>query len=1091
MERLKSHGIRLKKLVHFLMMCLVLVGLMWLLYILSGRTLCIIALRQIGELTNTKISHESVDFHADGSVFIKRLVIRPYEDPNGDDAILKAEAVYAHFGIGSLFLLRPQLKVININEFILNARYDMDTGESNLSALKIKRPKSGAGKMPRIDLQGGILKYTKISDGVGKLALSVPFNLNFGFDEESGDGYSFEITTARMTSGLAHSRLTGFWKNGNVTITGGISSTDISELEMAWTIDILAAEFKYDQHGAYSLDLRIKDLQSKSSPVLDKLMLIGPAFLEKSSPFAALQKFFARYQPYGRIDIELEASGDLNRFSESKLTGKVLCRDVGLCYYKFQYPIEKLTGRIDFTKNTITLNDLIGKHNEVNLSFNGWTNGFGQNQQYDIRVTSERMSLDEDLYRALGSRQKEFWSTFSPKGFAAIDYRFIKQPEQGKTKELLVKLLEAEALYRDFPYPLEDLTGELAFNDKSVVLSDLTSKSDKSVVVLNGQIEMQEDKKPFYDISIRLNNLLLDSKLGAALPERQREFYDRLNPTGLVDGWVKVSTQDNEQNSFTADLSFIETSLGSGLFPMPISDISAKIFFTPNEVEVKNFSGRYDQGLVSVAGKIWPSLEPDMSRYELLVNFEQTQLNDNLFGLLPVSVREDMPDFIAEGPVNITADLEKSEPNENIDYVVTLDCLGNNISLPQFKYPLNGVVGTLIIEKSYIKLDNIVAMLGDRISEAEPPTMIKINGRLNLMDESFGSALLQLQASDIAFDENLDLFLPQKIRPLYKKIVPEGRFDLDFNNLNINRIDDDRKMISFDGDINFKNCSFRISGNRAELNAKVQTSGTFTTNDGFNNCQAFVDGSILKVHSKSFTNLEAKVVFDPQQRNWSTQELMADFYDGKLTGKFEIRRRGEQAFEYLLQAGFDNVDLKKFLSDSELEKSSENGYSSGNMNGSLSASAQIGDVSSRIGTCILSIRDMQVGKLSPLAKLLQVLQLTEPKDYAFDQMFVDSYIRGDNMFVEKLDLSGQSHAFNGSGRINLQNKDINLTLTARGRRSINDSPSFLQSLTEGLSRAVVRMEITGSFNDPIITTKTLPVIEETLQILGTRPDKTN
>jgi len=43
----------------------------------------------------------------------------------------------------------------------------------------------------------------------------------------------------------------------------------------------------------------------------------------------------------------------------------------------------------------------------------------------------------------------------------------------------------------------------------------------------------------------------------------------------------------------------------------------------------------------------------------------------------------------------------------------------------------------------------------------------------------------------------------------------------------------------------------------------------------------------------------------------------------------------------------------------------------------------------------------------------------------------------------------------------------------------------LQSLTEGLGGAVVRMEVTGNVHDPKIETKTLPLVEDTLKILGT------
>jgi len=39
-------------------------------------------------------------------------------------------------------------------------------------------------------------------------------------------------------------------------------------------------------------------------------------------------------------------------------------------------------------------------------------------------------------------------------------------------------------------------------------------------------------------------------------------------------------------------------------------------------------------------------------------------------------------------------------------------------------------------------------------------------------------------------------------------------------------------------------------------------------------------------------------------------------------------------------------------------------------------------------------------------------------------------------------------------------------------------------LTEGLGGAVVRIEVTGNINDPRVDTKTLPVIEDSLEILG-------
>ncbi|MCJ7693051.1 MAG: AsmA-like C-terminal domain-containing protein, partial [Sedimentisphaerales bacterium] len=128
--------------------------------------------------------------------------------------------------------------------------------------------------------------------------------------------------------------------------------------------------------------------------------------------------------------------------------------------------------------------------------------------------------------------------------------------------------------------------------------------------------------------------------------------------------------------------------------------------------------------------------------------------------------------------------------------------------------------------------------------------------------------------------------------------------------------------------------------------------------------------------------------------------------------------------------------------------------------------------------------DMQVGKLSPLAKLLQVLQLNEPKDYAFDQMLVDSYIKNNKLFIETFDLSGQTVAFKGSGVMDLQTDMVDLLLTARGKRLATDEPSIWQSLTESLGTAVVKMEVSGYLYNPEITTTTLSIIKKDFKLLG-------
>ncbi len=992
---------------------LILVFCLWLTFILTGKVLCKIALDQIAELTNTKITTKSVDFNINGSVFIKELVIRPEQQKKYDDTILKAETVYARFGIGSLLLLHPQLKRISVKDFLFDAQHDLDTDRWNIAAFRIKPPKGAAGEIPVIRLKRGTLQYSKVSNGRVKAIAAVPIGAGFTPARKAKDGCRFNITTADRV-GRGKSVLTGFWKPGRITITGRISSADIPAFEKAWTISALSAQLNYDRSNAYSLKLKLEDLYSRHTYAGDTFAADRQAFLGKPGPFTALQRFFNSYRPSGTVAIDLQARGSLERLSESTLVGKVYCKDISICYRGFPYVIEQLAGRIDLTEKSAVLNNLCGRHGDTEVTFNGWSKDFGPNWKYQIRITSDNMVLDNDLFKALSAKQKKSWSAFSPSGLAAIDYRLSRRSQTDKKRTLVVELLDVEAAYRHFPYPLKNLSGRLLFARDSVTVSDVISQVNGCKITLNGKVTACSTDQPIYDISVEANDIPLDSTLASSLSDKKGDFYNRFDMTGLADADIKIFTpkQDFGPTSFIAEIALKKTSLSCcGLlmekandFPLTITDISAKTVITPDLIEIKDFTGRHNQVLVSLTGRIWPGNEAQKPRYCLLLNAEQTELNDELISLMPQPLRKIVSELQPKGKVNLTANLNKTDSNNCPDYKITVDCPGNSINLEPLAYPVKDITGRLTITKNTITLEDITATATDDTLITSNISTVKINGRIVLANDVFSSDRLELSAGNI----------------------------------------------------------------------------TFTADS-------------LKIKGQSLTRLKADTYYDPRRQSWMAKDLVADCYGGRLAGKFELKRSADADLEYLLQVGFDNIDLKQFLLGTNLEGVSRNNHTSsprgeatgGKMSGVLSIAGRTGESLPYIGRCRLQITDMQVGRLSPLAKLLYVLKLTEPKDFAFGQMLVDSYVKHNRLFLEQLDLSGKALAFNGSGWIDLQSRNADLVLFARGRRLATAEPSILQSLTEGLGHAVVRMEVTGNVYDPKVTTTTLPLVKEAVGILGT------
>jgi len=1049
------------------------------------RTLPRVAIAEISKLANAKISVGSLDIRFDGSVLIRNLVVKPTEAQDYDNTILRAGTVYARFSVPSLLLLRPRLNEIRVNDFIFDAKFDLDTGRWNIVTLKQNVPKGGSGKMPLIHLEKGRLRYCKVKNGQVEVAAAIPIDAKFGSDEEKQDGYSFNITTATIAGGFGKSNLRGLWRPGNITVAGGISSTDIPSFERTLVIDILAAELTYDKEGSYSLKLSIEDLHSTRTPEAETYEWVRPAFLDKSTPFTALQKFFSRYRPAGTVDIRLDAWGNFKRLNESILKGIAHCKDVSICDRKFPYLIEHIAGNIDLAESKVDLRDLSGKHGDVDVTIGGWAGGFGPDWQYYIKVTSGNMALDRDLYDAFSAKWKELWDTFSPHGLAAIDCTFSRSSQTDKKKTLVVNLLGVDAQYRRFPYPLRNLTGKLFFDRDSVIVSDVLSQVEGRRITLNGRVAGRGTDRPIYYLSAKANDIPLDSTLEAALPEKQRSLYNRLNMTGLADASIMIFTPSEGQGSasFLADVSVKDASLNVSEPSLIISDVSAKVVLTPGSVSITNFAGLYDNGSVSLVGglQLGDTGQPDY--YHLTVDAKEAHLDDGLIGLLPASLEKVIRQSQLEGRINLHTELNKTF-DERADYKVVVDCLGDNISFGWFPYPLRVVTGRLTIRNDSIALEDIIATPVDDVQMVEPAATVKLNGQMTLVNNAFNRGRFRLSASDMLFDEKLNAALTESIGPVFQKLAPAGRFDLNIENVEILNDSNAAKRIDFSGAAEFKSCNFNISGTRAEVDGHLQAKGCHITGSGFSEGQVSLDCESCVIKGKSLTDLKVTIYYDPNQESWSSKLLLADCYGGKVTGELQIMQPARGVLEYTLQAGFDRIDLRRFIQDGKPERAPEKDYTSGTMDALLSLNSRIGEVYSRIGRCRLAIRDMQVGKVSPLAKLLNVLSLTEPTDFAFEQMVVDSYIKRDKLLFEEFDLSGKAVAFYGSGWMDLPSENVTLTLTARGQRLRATEPSVLQSLTEGLGGAVVRMEVTGNVYDPQVQTKTLPVVEDSLRIIG-------
>lgn len=1016
---------------------LVFLGLLWLFFILTGRALCTIAIFQISELTNTKITTSSVVFNLNGSVVIKGLKVRPEEKQTYDDTILTADRVYIRFNLISVLLRNPQLKSIIVKDFVLNAQQNVDTGQWNVSAVKLQLPKKdGDGQIPSVRLKRGILQYSKISNGVRKTIAAVPINAKFWPAQKLIGGYSFDVSTAKRADS-EKSTLFGSWCPGTVKVWGSISSSDLPAFERKWWINSMNAELTYDRSNTYSLQLDISDMQLKHMPISETSIFAKPPFLQKLSAVSAVQRFFDRHDARGQFDVNVKAWGNLTELNKSILNGRINCDNVSIIDSRFPYPLDNITGLIDFTEKSVKFSNLRGTHNTVEVTINGIIEGFKQKHKSKIQISSDNLILDDDLYNALNEKQKQIWSTFSPGGKVKANFTIERKSPTDIRKVLEIYPLGANATYRHFPYPLRNLTGKLVFEKGGVTLSNLVSQVGRQKITLNGTTTSTGTDKPTYNISIEASNIKLDSKLKDSLSVEQNQ---------------KVKEQ----------------------------------------FEIIN---KYGQGLIFLTGRIWANQQKNPN-YQLTLGTEGLEINEELFELLPDKSRKFISELNPKGKINYSLDLNKSSDDKQFDYIVVIDLLGNSINFESFPYPLRDIRGSLKIGTNNIKLENITATTADSVHLAPKSSKITLNGQIFLVDKVFSNASFSLYANDILLDERLGLMMPEDIEPFYQKLSPTGLFDLNLGNISVFTSDDGEKYIDFEGFAKFKSCNFNTTPAITELDAIFKTKGLFKTGFGLSNGRVTLIADGVRISNLFFNDLSADMYYDSESDSWLTENLKAKCYNGKLGGTFGLKIPEDGNAEYLLQIGFDNIDLKEFLLEgkrkqilsgrAEPDEGRRIEPSSGKLAGALSITGKFNDSVSRIGRCRLLITDMKASKRSTVGKVLHELEVTEAKDFAFRQMLVDSYIKADLLLIKNVDLSGESLALSGSGRLNLKNQNINVTLTARGKRFANAKPTIFQSLTEGLGEGVVRIDVSGNFNHPSIKTKSLPALKEAVGLLGTR-----
>ncbi|MFA5554254.1 MAG: AsmA-like C-terminal domain-containing protein [Phycisphaerae bacterium] len=732
-----------KSLLYRLFGIFICVGLFLAGFKIIGHFLSPLAVEEFARITQTRIRADSVDVKFNGSITIQNLQISPEQQRPYDNTILRAKKLNAKFGLISLVSFRPKLKRISIADFILDVQENLDDGRWNVDSLVSFPSRPQGGRLASIKLKNGRINYSRAKDQNIKIIASVGIQ---GKLEPSGRGYIFELDTAKIKI-ADHRKLKGSFEPGKVSLSGDISTEDLPIFESSFRCRIDKCEYIYDSQNNYTLEVLIDEMAYKTRPAVFRKQPQISEVTATTRVFDSIHNIFDGYDPSGIIGIELKASGNWSEPNTASLDGAVICKGVRIRNRKFPYTVENITGPIVFTEKLLKVGPLKGNHGLVKLEINGQFDNLGPNIEGNLHITSDNMILDQDLYNALNEKQQKLWNQFEPTGITAFKYSLNKPANEPSDFGLDVQLLDVNSTFEHFPYPLEQLTGNLFFDSSSIKVTNLRSQKDERAVLINGILSDTNTNQPKYDLIIDVENLPLDDTLALALPQRQRNVYNQFKPSGFADGSTKIVSKEGEfgKINFVADLAFRDTSLQPSMLSRAVTDIKAAGQFRNDSITFSEFNGLYANIPVSLTGRIEPCEKGDDIGYELTITGEDAELGEEMFELIPQDFKGFINEFQPSGTVDYSAVLKKDADAEKPDYNIELNCKNVAVNSSVLQKTIKNIQGRLFITPNDITFIDIEG-------KTEDNSPVTLNGSIVLGEISEKQNRLRFTAENFVLE---------------------------------------------------------------------------------------------------------------------------------------------------------------------------------------------------------------------------------------------------------------------------------------------------------------------------------------------------
>jgi hypothetical protein len=320
-----------------------------------------------------------------------------------------------------------------------------------------------------------------------------------------------------------------------------------------------------------------------------------------------------------------------------------------ICFVKFPYPVQQLTGALDYTvHNRRLIVKLAGQAGGQPVSINGVWQGEGVQAEADIDIEGNNVPIDETLLTALPDSAQKIARSFHGTGQANIKAHIHHDRVSADFRnEYHVALHDATLRWDSFPYPLEYVRGLLDIYPHHWEFRDFRGQHNGAFITAKGRSTWSRtaDGKPVQGIALTIDgrNLALDAELRKGLTPRPKllDAWDKFRPHGRLNFVATVSDPTGLSDDLDVHVDAQGCAVEPKFFPYRLHDIGGQFHFHNNQLDIADLKAWHASTLLTL-GRGRVDVYPGGGYFADLANMQARDLefDENLLQALPGKLQE-------------------------------------------------------------------------------------------------------------------------------------------------------------------------------------------------------------------------------------------------------------------------------------------------------------------------------------------------------------------------------------------------------------------------------------------------------------------